>query len=72
MQRYSFNSMPFSAVSLHVYIAGSHFILLCRFDGGLSGLVTARISRLLAEVSHDEAKCNEERGGSQWGSGFYG
>jgi len=41
----SFDSLPFSAVSLHMYIAGSYFVSLCRFDGGLpwSSRVMARI-----------------------------
>ena len=36
----SFNSKPFSAVSLHTYIAGSYLILLCPFDGGLLGCLS--------------------------------
>ena len=30
------NSMPFSVVSFHMYIAGSYFVLLCHFDGGIA------------------------------------
>ena len=36
-------AQKFPAVSLHMYIASSYFILICRFDGGFGGLVMARI-----------------------------
>ena len=40
MQQYSYNNPPFSAVSLHMYIAGSYFVLLCFFAGRLPWCVS--------------------------------
>ena len=71
-QQCSFNSTPFSVVSLHMYIAGSYSASLCRFHHGLAWYGPWYVARNLIPRAHmpfgqhhDTELCNNEQSRSQ-------